>query len=244
MTKTHYFYGCSMTAGDELSDGTDEYPFKLGVTPAYYTVKANILHNPLKMSKYEASNKKMAYPAILNKKYNIDTLNLAENGMSLRHIVSKIISLVINSPESIDHIHLQVPVMGREQFITSTFEASIQLTQTVHWDKDVENYRRAKLLSHSDVHISVEDIQDLILLNGFLKSKNINLTVIEINNSLANRFKILIPTRYQWMSRFKPELSIFSVDLAEDWHFTSWHMNQLGHEKFADLIKTSVIDKL
>ena len=244
MTKTHYFYGCSMTAGDELSDGTDEYPFKLGQTPGYYTIKAEVLYNPMKMYKYQASNKKMAYPAIITKKYGIHTTNLAENGMSLRQIVINITSLVTNSPDTIDHIYLQVPVMGREHFLTSTFEASIQLTREISWDEDVENYRKAKLLSHSDVHICVEDINDLVLLNGFLKSRNINLTVIDINNSLEDRFQILIPTRYQWMSKFKKEFSIFNVELPEDWHFESSHMNHNGHEKFADLLKTTVIDKL
>jgi len=233
-----------MTAGDELSDGTEEYPFKDGTTPDYYTVKANLLYSPLKMAKYEASNKKMAYPAILNKKYNIDTVNLAENGMSLRHIVSKIISLVITSPDTIEHIYLQVPVLGREQYLTSTYETSIQLSQKIFWDNDLENYRKAKIVSHDNVHMSVEDIHDLVLLNGFLKSKNINLTIIDINNSLYSRFKIIISTRHQWMRRFASEFSIFKIDLSEDWHFESWHMNHNGHEQFADLLKTTIIDKL
>ena len=245
MTKTHYFYGCSITAGDELSDGTLEYPFKSGVTPNYLDVKTKILNTFLKGEEYFKANRKSAYPAILHKKYNIATTNIAENGMSLRQNILKILSLVLNSSELIESIFLQVPVSGRELVLTSSSETSIQLTNKIYYNRELEAYRVAKIMSHSDVQSCVEDITDLMLLDGFLKLKNIKFTIIDINNSLSSRFHLLIPTNYQWMYNLQKELPIFKVDLPKDWCILpNWHMNHYGHEQFADLIKTSIIDKL
>ena len=243
MTNLHYFYGCSMTAGDELVDNTGYYRFKFGETPDYFIVRNRILDTALKLEEYFNANKELAYPAILRKKYNLDAVNVAENGMSLRHIVTKITALVANSKETIGHIFLQVPIMGREHFVTSQFETSIQLTNELVGNNELENYRRAKLISHSDVQDSVADITDLVLLDGFLKSKNIVFTIININNTLDMRFRILIPTQQQWLCKFQEELPIFHVALPEDWCLPSAHMNCYGHEQFADLLKTNAIDK-
>lgn len=244
MIRTHYFYGCSMTAGDELSDGDLEYPFKMGVTPNYIDVKTRILNTPLKEQEYFKANKKAAYPAILGKKCNILTTNIAENGMSLRQNILKILSLVTNSEELIASIFLQIPILGRELFLTATSEESIQLANKLYVNNELEAYRIAKLMSHSDIQSCVEDITDLVLLDGFLKLKNIKFTIIDINNSLNSRFHLLIPTNYQWMYHLQRHLPILKVTTEEDWCFPSWHMNPYGHEKMADLIKTNIIDKL
>lgn len=244
MTNIHYFYGCSMTAGDELVDGTPEYPFKFGETPDYWKARARILDSYLRFDEYFTANKKLAYPAILHKKYNIHTVNMAENGMSLRHIITKITALVSNAKDTIGHIFLQVPAMGREHYITSQYETSIQLVNEVSGNEALNNYRKAKLMSHGDVHGSVADITDLVLLNGFLKSENITLTIININKSLDNRFRYLFPTQQQWLCKFQKELPILDVNVPEDWCFPTCHMNHHGHYQFADFIKTNVIDKL
>lgn len=245
MTNLHYFYGCSMTAGDELSDGTPKYPFKMEVTLDYFKTRAGILDTSLKLEEYYNENKNLAYPAILHRKYNIDTVNVAENGMSLRHIITKITALVANSKDTIDHIFLQVPVLGREYYVNSQYETSFQFAnEVIPNNQDLDNYRKAKLMSHSDVQESIADITDLVLLDGFLQSKNITFTIIDINKSLDIRFRILIPTQHLYLCKFRKELHILNVHVPNDWCFPSGHMNRNGHEKFADFIKTKVIDKL
>jgi len=247
MNKVFYFYGCSQTAGDELSDGTEQFPFKLTDSlEDYFKVKLSALPTQHEYHIYEECNKKFAYPAMITKKYNIPTLNFASNGKSLRHNILDIIKHVSLESEKIAHIFLQVPVTGREVYINERRINSVQLNNLNNPYTPLNEYIKSKVISHPDIHFIAEDIFDLILLDGFLKSKNISYTLIDFHYNLSEfRFKELTNTHLDWTTGFKPTLPIWKLIFPHgELQSIGFHFTHYGHEYIADIIKVQIIDKL
>jgi hypothetical protein len=203
--KKYYFFGCSMTAGDELSDPVF-FPWLDEVKDIkdYYSRRDQFFNGqPFKFQTYIEENKKLAYPNIIANNTGNDCVNYATPGDSLRTNVLKIIQLINSEQPKADCIFLQIPPTGREFFFNRKHEfSSIQIASI---NPDIVNalrdtqlsslnggdfmnmYLTAKAMTHSIIQYAIEDFSDLIMVDAYLKSKNIPLILIDLARELEIR---------------------------------------------------------
>jgi hypothetical protein len=261
--KKYYFFGCSMTAGDELSDPVF-FPWFNEVTDIkdYFSKRDQFFAgNPFKYRTYIKENKKLAYPNIIANNTGNDCINYAIPGDSLRTYVLKIIQLVNSSEPKADYIFLQIPPIGREFFFNKRLElSSIQISsmnpEIVNVLKDAQlaslggddlmnMYLTAKAMTHSFAQYAIDDLSDLILLDVYLKSKNIPLVLIELTKELEIREnKLQNLSQFQYLVKQLSALPVFILAQQIENHNTFYSTNTLLAGHFSQAAHIIIAEKL
>jgi hypothetical protein len=228
-----HFFGCSLTAGDELSD--DElFPWKHECKDAQEYYSRRVLPGD-----YELRNKKFAYPALM-KSLSINTTNHAHNGAGIRENILNLIE-VISTNSKIDCLYFQIPPYGRELVIINDRATTIQLAWNEAWYKE---YLEAKRKSHSLMQYSLEDFMDLITLHGYLKSQGIKHKFIELEN-WVNELRItdLQKTRFSFLvdEYYKLPRLILSDALSNHPRTIGGHYDKHAHIEIARIINEDLI---
>ena len=187
-----HFFGCSYTAGDELSD-EEIFPWKLECKDIheYYDRRKGKIPND-----YEYRNKKMAYPALLSTPDAI-TFNYAKNGAGIQENMMNLLSMV-SSNTQMDCVYFQISPYGRELLIDQTNSV---YTLQLSWDlPGYEKYLEAKRSSHKFLQYSIEDLVDLIMIHNYLSNRNIKHKFLELASWITDtRFNDLLDTKYSYL---------------------------------------------
>lgn len=260
--KRYYFFGCSMTAGDELSDSM-LFPWFNEVTDIkdYFSKRDQYFAgNPFKYQEYIKENKKLAYPSIIATNTGNDCVNYATPGDSLRTNVLKIIQLVNSEQPKADCIFLQIPPLGREFFFDKNHKlSSLQISSinpditevlkntqlsSLRGDDFMNMYLTAKVMTHSTIQYAIEDFSDLIMLDPYLKSKNIPLILIDTATHLANTELKNLP-QFQYLVEQVSALRIFkliehvadNINFYRDNTLMAGHLSQNAHKLIAEKLQ-------
>lgn len=229
-----HFFGCSLTAGDELID--DElFPWKHECKDAMEYFTRRILP-----ADYQERNKKFAYPALI-KSSSINTVNYASNGAGVRENILNLVT-AISTNTKIDCLYFQIPPLGRELLIKDGIATTIQLG----WNTTgYIEYLNAKRNSHSLLQYSLEDFMDLITLHGYLKSQGIKHKFIEFEE-WVNEYRIsdLQGTRYSFLidEYYKLPRLILNDTLRDlKLRLLGGHYNKHAHSEIAKVINKDLI---
>lgn len=246
-----HFFGCSLTAGDELSD--DEFfPWKATYKSGteYFQRRNKELLDSNLSNKYEESNRALAYPALINNDV-YKTYSYAKNGASLRENIYRILKLIYEN-NNIDAIFLQVPPPGREMhvfgrdFVTTLRFSDAKIILTGNEDA-VSKYINAKLMSHSNKQYSLEDLMDLIMLNGLARQKNIKLCIINMTNQIETRLEDLKKSNeFQFIyDNILKEITLINLpNHLKGRQTLAGHLTKSAHQEFAELIQAMLPDIL
>jgi len=245
--KNIHFFGCSFTAGDELTD-QEFFPWKFTEehTPHSYYEKRN--QNGLRdndfVRRYFAANKKLAYPSHLsylnNSKYKV--FNHAVNGISLRENIYNLMSIVESGLDAVDAVYFQPPPIGRELYVKNTANTATLDTVTVNTAlhaSDHYDYVMAKLKIIHPLHYILDSVIDIILVSGYLESKNIYYKFIdlgygfsqhELNELSWSRISLIngLTTKYTNL----PKLD-YRKFRAPEYMLLGGHMNLQAHWELA-----------
>lgn len=239
----YYFFGCSLTAGDELADKfyCPDIDTALMSESEYYKFRQE-LTTVVNYQDYTAKNKEFAYPAILAQELSIAVDNRAVNSISLRENIVKIIKLVLEKSNTINHLFIQVPPPIREAVLDSNGVHSHQMASphVPHNDTDVGRYMKAKAITHDVVHYSAEDFNDLLLVHGFLQQHKIPHTFIDIGNKVVNRTRDLETTYFSYLSYYVKQLPWITLDTKPELLSVTRHLTKQGHETLAEQIKNEI----
>jgi hypothetical protein len=239
-----HFFGCSLTAGDELSD--DEYfPWKATCKSGneYFQRRNKILLNSDLSTKYEQSNRELAYPALINNDV-YKTHNYSRNGASLRENIYRALKLIYGDND-VGAIFLQIPPSGREMhvkgkdFVTTLRFADAKKVVTKD-EEAVSRYINAKLMSHSNIQYSLDDLMDLLMLNNVARQKNVKLYVIDMLNQLEARLQDLNGVGgFQFVhDNLLKEINLIDLPLHLKRQQTlAGHITKQAHREFAELIQ-------
>jgi hypothetical protein len=239
-----YFFGCSLTAGDELSDDIF-FPWQETCKSGeeYYQRRNKFLLDDDLSTRYEESNLALAYPALINNDV-YKTYSYAKNGASLRENIYRILKLIYENND-IGAIFLQLPPPGREMhivgidFVTTLRFSDAKITITDKEDA-VGQYINAKLMSHSNRQYSLEDLMDLLMLNSLARQKNIKLCIINITNQLPLRLEdIQGSSEFQFINdNLLKEINLINLPQHLRVEQTlGGHLNKFAHRGFAEIIK-------
>ena len=238
-----YFFGCSLTAGDELSD-EEFFPWKATCTSgdAYFQRRNKELLEDNLSSQYEESNRALAYPALINNDV-YKTYSYAKNGASLRENIYRILKLIYEN-NNIDAIFLQVPPPGREMHLlgrdfVSTLRFSAAKTMTGKEDA-ISKYITAKVMSHPNRQYSLEDLMDLMMLNGLARQKNIKFFIINMTNQIETRLEdIKISNEFQFIyDNLLQEINLINLPQhLKSQQTLAGHITKPAHREFAELIQ-------
>jgi hypothetical protein len=239
-----HFFGCSLTAGDELSD--DEYfPWKntCNSPEEYFNRRNKILLDDNLSAQYEQSNLALAYPALINNDV-YKTYNYSRNGASLRENIYRALKLIYGDND-VGAIFLQIPPSGREMhvkgkdFVTTLRFADAKKVVTKN-EEAVSRYINAKLMSHSNVQYSLDDLMDLLMLNNVARQKNVKLYVINMLNQLEYRLQDLNGVGgFQFVhDNLLKEINLIDLPLHLKRQQTlAGHITKHAHREFAELIQ-------
>lgn len=188
MKKHLHFFGCSFTAGDELSDET-WFPWKneCATIQEYYSRRNPTLSEENKNDEYQRENKKLAYPALLESD-ECQTFNHARNGSSLKQCIFNILKTIYS--EQTDAIFLQIPPFGREMYVDNIV-STITMRSPEVYDGVIREYLKAKAKSHTLAQIALEDLMDLVMVSNLAKQKNIPFYIVDTTIEITERLKDL-----------------------------------------------------
>ena len=242
-----HFFGCSFTAGDELSDAT-WFPWKFTephTAKSYYIKRSTI---DFDWKEYQKENRSRAYPALIeNSNQGVKTYNHSENGKSLRHNILDLILLVTSGCE-IDMIYFQLPPPGRDMIVSKGY---ILNAMESHLSDLTKSYILSKLSLSIPENQTIQDSLDLCLLSGFLKSKGIPCYILNLGTELGYRLDD-IKSASQDIFDFE-FLSIekwFDIIDLEDTVRThsppliGGHLSQSQHQLVADYIANHIKENL
>jgi len=177
--KQIHFFGCSYTAGHELPDSyTFPWLNECKSAEDYYKRFTELYSTDFDMDEYKIECKKLAYPAILSSLDNrYNCINHAEFGSSVKCEMHKAINLIEKNNTNIDLLVFQIPYFTRELILTNEDKLENHLrgeliTQNSH-DYSLTRYAESKLVTHSPRHWGFHTQLELLLFDGYLKSKNI-----------------------------------------------------------------------
>ena len=250
MTSLHFF-GCSLTAGDELSDDIF-FPWKATCksgTEYFQRRNKELLVGNLS-DKYEESNRALAYPALINNEL-YKTHSYAKNGASLRENIYRILKLIYEN-NNIGAIFLQLPPPGREMHVIGKdFVTTLRFAEakTVFTGKEdaISKYITAKLMSHYNMQYSLEDLMDLMMLNGLARQRNIKLCIINITNQIETRLEDLKKSNeFQFIyDNILKEITLINLpDHLKGRQTLAGHLTKSAHQEFAELIQAMLPDIL
>ena len=195
MKKNIHFFGCSLTAGDELSDDV-WFPWKSECKTNEEFIERR---HPLLLKftsedivNYHQNNKELAYPSfVANDEFEI--FNHANNGASLRATIYSALQLIYT--KKVDVLFLQIPPAGREMYMKFNDPVELQSLTLArpdnYEDPDIKNYIIAKNMSHIYIHYSLDDMIDLLMFVNIVKQKKIPLGIIVFGNELELRLSDL-----------------------------------------------------
>jgi hypothetical protein len=248
--KHYHFFGCSNTAGDELTDDVT-FLWKSTCIDRYEYYRRRIKqfgsNGCVSYDQYQINNLALAYPAIIQGKLTDTTChNYAVNGNSLKTIIFKILQVVATG-QQIDHIFLQIPPQNREMFLTKQGEESLQLAligQHVKFPY-VDNYLKAKIMSHPEYTWAVEDYMDLNLISGYLSNRKISYTIYIIpTGGIDREFFISQQEVYKFLINFDFEMfDLIRVTNCQRNRTLGGHYNIEAHNKFADYLIDNYINQ-
>lgn len=228
MTDIHFF-GCSYTAGDELTDD-QLFPWKLECTDAteYFSRRVPPIG-------YQERNKRLAYPALLQSS-EIKTFNHAKNGASVQENIINLMELVSKNTK-MDYVYFQISPSGRELLVNKNNRIT-----SLHLAYDApgfEKYLDAKRVSHKLWQYSLEDFTDLIMLHGYLTNKGIKHKFVELDKQI-NEFRVddLKNTKFRFLINEYYRLPILdiSAQLKPFPKLLGNHFSKEAHVEMARLI--------
>jgi hypothetical protein len=242
-----HFFGCSFTAGDELSDAT-WFPWKFTephTAESYYAKRLTIGYD---WKKYQEENRSRAYPALIeNSNQGIKTYNHSQNGKSLRHNILDLILLVTSGCE-IDMIYFQLPPPGRDMIISKDY---IINTMESNLSDLTKSYILSKLSLSAPENQTIQDSLDLCMLSGFLKSKGIPCYILNLGTELGYRlsdiksapqyifdFKFL--SIEKWFDIIDLETTVRTLEPS----LIGGHLSQSQHQLVADYITDHLKENL
>lgn len=247
--KTIYFYGCSFTAGDELSDDV-WFPWKKDCLSAdeYYPRRNKELgNNEYNWKNYHDDNYKLAYPARINCE-EITAINRGQNGAGVGEIVFKIVKdYEENRLSDAAAIYMQLPTYPRELYLTTKTVMSIQFNGVAMSLEDKMNsYKLAKLRSHNFFQFASEDHMNIIFVKNFLENRNIPFYLVTFQNDLIIRHRDLSEdTNRHLKSLFNKEIK--TVDLTyplskdANYKLLGGHFSDIGHDIIARELKHHIM---
>jgi hypothetical protein len=247
--KVIHFYGCSFTAGDELSD--HEYPELANHTTqeTYWPARLEFLDHQQQHYEYLEKNKQKAYPAKVAAK-DFETINFAQNGASLEEMIYTIIMNLSQVPEvKPDAVFLQIPTMHREAvfFDRHPYIATIRYTNLVPKemnDSKYHDYMTSRIMAFTDVHFAISDLLKLYSLKCFLDSKNIPFYLIEMMDELQIRYSFIKSNLYNHIT---DKLKIIPIlNIAPIVSTTENSVCLAGHftEKIHEIISNKIVELL
>lgn len=246
MTYHVHFFGCSLTAGDELSD-SDWFQWKSDITSAekYYMLRDRFFENNYEeYLRYMSDNKTLAYPAQIQTD-KIKTYNHARNGHSLRTNIFNVLML-LGSNEPVDMIVFQIPPSGRELFINGLGEVISIQSSVLNENSSWIDYLRARAISHDPRQYAVDDAMDMIMLFGMMKEKNIPFLFVELSGEMDFRLRDI-----ESLSKYRPLLqTLNSLPITKIGHLLSDHVllgrhySAKGHEIIASYLTDEILQKL
>jgi len=246
-----HFFGCSLTAGDELSD-EEFFPWKATCNnpEEYYNRRNKFLLDNNFSAKYERSNLALAYPALVENEF-YKTYNYAKNGSSLKENIFRVLKLIYENND-IGVIFLQIPPPGREMYIKGKdFVTTLRFTDAktvfTNEDKNIDRYIKSKVMSHGSVQYSLEDVMDLLMISNLAKQRNIKLFIINLTNQLEFRLNDLNKVKEFQSIHDNLLKDINLIKLPQ--HLRSQqtlagHLNKLCNREFAELIQAMLPDIL
>jgi hypothetical protein len=181
-----HFFGCSFTAGDELAD-EKYFPWKFveNHTPESYNKKRIELMSNDMWDTYYKENKLCAYPALISQvDSTIKTYNHASNGKSHRRNILDILRLVEELSYEIDVIYFQISPPNRNMIIGDNCIHDIIESNP---SETTQEYILAKLKLSRLENQSIQDLMDMYMLQGYLKTKNIPFYFLNLGNELPVR---------------------------------------------------------
>lgn len=215
--KVLYFYGCSFTAGDELSD--HEYPELTNheCQDTYWPARQKFLtENHQRGYEYIEKNKEKAYPAKVAAR-GFETKNFAQNGASLEEMIYTIIMKLSEVPEEKpDAVFLQIPPMHREAVFcdhppcVSTIRYT-NLMPNVMNDLKYHDYMTSKIMAFTDAHFAISDLLKLYTLKYFLAAKNIPFYLIEMMDELQSRYSMIESDLYNHITNDLKTIPILNI---------------------------------
>jgi hypothetical protein len=228
-----HFFGCSYTAGDELSD--DEFfPWKHECKDAEEYISRKVI--PVG---YEERNKKFAYPALIES-LSVNTFNHALNGAGIGVNILNIIE-IISAGNKIDYLYFQIPPYGRELAIDTLGKV---ITLRLGWSTfNFNEYLNAKIISHNLMQYSMEDLMDLITLHGYLKSMSIEHKFILLEDRISDiRINDLKTTRYSFLINefYKLPILNLSQTMSKYSKTLNGHYDKNAHIEIARLVTSDL----
>lgn len=188
--KKIYYFGCSFTAGDELSD--DKFFPELSSCSTgeeYYEERHRLISLPDRgILEYELENKKLAYPNLIYKLSDrfYKPINLARNGISWEENITDILETIISNKHP-DGIVLQLGPVDREMLIIGSKKVTLRvsaLTERTKFEsqnigrqlekEDLLKYMAYKSLVDIEQHNNIHRfLQNVVMLKNFVESRNI-----------------------------------------------------------------------
>jgi len=234
-----HIFGCSFTAGDELSDEI-WFPWKFTekhTAESFYKKRASV---PFDYKLYQKENKLLAYPNLMmSLDSNITTYNYCHNGKSQRHNILDILTLVEDNKE-VDLIYLQMPPMNREMIIgeNQIYDVSHAFPVPLF-----ENYVHQRLKLSSELDQPVQDILDMIMLSGYLKSKGIPFYFLHISGEMI--FRRSIGSYYKVASIDKFDNIIDLQDVIEEKpRLLGGHLSKDQHHLVATILLNHIKEQI
>lgn len=169
-----HFFGCSITAGDELTDYV-RFPWKdsnISVEEYYLKRNAILNVNGIYDKSYVEDNKALAYPAQFEKISNdIKCYNHATNGASQEEMTYQLLKLIYTK-QPIDFVFFQLPPPDREVIYNDSSVSSLQFSRLPN-DPNQRSYVKYKILSFEPFATTVADLYNLVLVKETLTARNI-----------------------------------------------------------------------
>ena len=242
-----HFFGCSFTAGDELTDDI-VFPWKheCKTRDEYYTRRIAIFTGePNASSKYQLANKALAYPAKVQRD-EYQTYNYAKNGGSLRTAIFCVLQLIYNTEIPKDVIFLQIPPVGRELYVDDSFHVTtLSYGGAETYYEPIRSYVFSKAMSHNIMQYSLEDSMDIIMLANLCKQKNIPFYLIELHTELEIRLQDLKYDQYKFIKdNLFTEINLINFgaiileSVYEKRKLIGGHYDEITHQQMADRIIT------
>lgn len=237
------FFGCSHTAGDELSDD-DWFPWKKDAkTDAeYYKRRNETLRIQEHYERYSADNRKKAYPALI-KLDGISIENHAHNGASLRECIYRCLRELQQHNFNVSAVYMQLPPPHRQMLLLSSYATSILSTNALEDDHvDQQKYVIERIKLFPPFQDSIDDIIDIVMLYGYLKQKNIRLFLIPIDFTLHNRLLDLTDGTHDhgFLLNLFSEIPVLDVRKHMTDRQLGHHFGKETHQKLSEIFSNHI----
>ena len=241
--KTIHFFGCSFTAGHELPDD-DVLPWKKDckTLEEYYTkLKSNNSFSNCSggennLKNYLSLCKSMAYPSEIEKTNpEWRCINHADLGSSIKEEIFKAVTLIENNIESLDFLVFQVPHYTREFILTNGEKLeSYSINFPISNNSEFNEYLEKSVVFHSANHWCFHGLLDLMMFQGYLRSKDIKFLFLELEGSnfyseeqLGDIWKLKYPDIYSVRHKILGRLLGNHFDLATHKNFARAIANKI-----------------